>query len=171
MAGDIVGELFISVGQLAGDFAVARWRSWRMERFFDELVPDAKRAVAEIIVAAIMHDGEQSEVERQWLEKRRARDDDRQVIDDAIATVSEELPPGSDTDRFVAFVERRAGALPDERERKKTFAGAALTLVASKREGALEVAARFGAALGLKESQVSYILGTVQTHQSTNAPW
>ncbi len=171
MAGDIVGELFISVGQLAGDFAVSRWKSWRMERFFDELEPEAKRAVAEIIVAAIMQDGEQSEVEKSWLEKRRSRDDDRQVVDDAIATVARALPEGSNTDRFVAFVQERASKLPEERERKKAFAGAALALVASKREGALDVATRFGAALGLTESQVSYILGTVQTHQSANAPW
>lgn len=163
MAGEIFAEALALVGQLAIEAGAIKFRIWRDESHFESLDEEAKRAFLEVVIAAILADGHESELERAWLARREEVGAARALIDEALATVRAALPPGASLDARAAFVGARHDALGDEETRERAFANAARILLASGGAGAVDEAKAFGMALGLSEGDASSAITKVQT--------
>jgi hypothetical protein len=145
---NILGELLGLMVYEAGRAAV-REDSTSLE----ELTPEQQRVFTEVIVAAILFDGKRTELEEEWIAKRRA--ELPSLVDEAVGIATSSLPEGCGRDDYEDFVKHRKKALGSERTRERVFETSARFLLAGPKgrfEGpAWEMTRRFGRALGIDD--------------------
>ncbi len=156
MAGELIAELVAAAGEVAIRAVLAGpVREWRLDSFYEDLAPDQRRQMLEVMAAAIVHDGHVSEFEEAWLDRRRKADPgEPERVEAALATAREALT-GAQTEAYRTFVAARASAFPDEDAREKVVKAAFVLLRASAASEA--VFATFGEALGVPETRWSVI--------------
>lgn len=156
----LIAELFSVFFFTATKRAV---EDWRKHVALEELSSEQQRVFLEIVVAAILEDGKQSDVERKWLERRKAKGFDESVIDHVLAVVTASLPKGSTGDDYEAFVKDRKKALESDDVRRRAFESAVHFLLLadpnSHREGkSWRMARRFGKGLGIGDALIDETL-------------
>jgi hypothetical protein len=163
MPGELVIGLVEVVGTLAVHGVAQVIREWRQDRVYDGLSTDQKRAVLEVVVAAIAQDGQVSVIEQKWLDARRTAADgaDASMVDEAVHAVATALPGEIDDAKVDAFLRERAPRLGDDATREHAFKTAASILIAADREAGPAIAYRYGVALGLPEEKVKSDVGWV----------
>lgn len=160
---DVVAEALISLGTVGVDAGMQAYRRWRDETYFGELPEPHQAAFLEVVLAAILQDGEQSEAETRWLERREAAGAARELIDTAMAEVRRALPEGSSSDDYVAFMKTRVERLGAEESRERAFTNACHILIAANGADALRTARLFGESLGISQEQIEVTIGRCQT--------
>lgn len=130
-------------------------REWKLDAFFAGLTAEGQRAFLEIAAAATLVDGKLSDKESQWLDRRRAEAKGRDVVDAAIATATEVLPPRDRPEELRAFVAQRAALLATDQDREKAFFTAAGLLARSGAADVGETTRLFGEAMGLSAEAVA----------------
>lgn len=130
-------------------------REWKLDAFFAGLTPAQQRAFLEIAAAATLVDGKLSDRESAWLDRRRAEAKGRDVVDAAIATATEVLPPHDRPDELRAFVAQRAALLATDGDRERAFFAAAALLARSGAADVPETTRLFGEAMGLSGETIA----------------
>ncbi len=145
---EIVAELLAVGGQLAVHALIAGpVREWRLSSFYGDLDRDRKRAFLEIVCAAIVHDGQVSEAEQKWLDRRATSDEnDGDLVESALGVAKAALS-GAAPATYRAYVAERAEAFAANGDREKVYVAAAVLLQGNGAStSTLEL---FGDALGL----------------------
>lgn len=156
MAIEVLAQLVVSGPADEVDaFLGGRRREWKLDAFFAGLTPAQQRAFLEIAAAATLVDGKLSDRESQWLDRRRAEAKGRDVVDAAIATATEVLPPRDRPEELRAFVAQRAAVLASDPDREKAFLTAAALLARSGAADAAETTRLFGEAMGLSTEAIA----------------
>jgi len=153
MPGQIIIEAIAALGDVAVRAAIAGpLREWKLNSFYEDLSRGQKRAFLEVACAAIVHDGQVSEREEKWLEKRREKsesEEEKELVDDALETVRTALPIGADHPDYKAFILKRAAGFETAKEREKVWMAAHVILKACGAENAAHVL--FAEALGVSD--------------------
>jgi hypothetical protein len=167
MAIEILAELLIVVpAEAAASYFGQRWFSeWKIGSFFEKLDAPRQRAFLEVAAAAVMEDGTLSDAEREWLDRRREGSKEADVVDAAIATATEMLPPRDHPDELRAYIARRAEVLTGTEEREKTLAVAATILFKSGKPDHETLSTLFGEALGVDAARIGAIQGMIKSNQ------
>lgn len=163
---DVVAEALIGLGTVGVEAGMQAYRRWRDETYFGELTEPQQAAFLEVVLAAILQDGEQSEAELRWLERREAAGAARELIDAAMETVKRALPEGSTGDDYVAFVRSRVERLGEDESRERAFTNACRILIAANGDDAAATARLFGDGLGISSERIDETIGRCQLAQS-----
>jgi hypothetical protein len=163
MAGEILAEVVAACGEGALRlFLTGPVREWRLNSFVGDLDRDRKVAFFEIVASAVLEDAHVSAWEEKWLAARRdAVKDEAELVDAALATVKEALPPGSDDAARATFLERRAALFADEDAREKVFK--AVLVVQQTGTFSSDPAPLYRTALGITEARASVLLSQLSS--------
>jgi hypothetical protein len=168
MAIEILAELVVfGTAEAVGTFVLGRSiREWRLDSFFADLEPLEQRAFLEVAAAAVLEDGKLSDDEKAWLDRRRSGSRSPDVVDAAIATATEILPPRKSQDAFRAFLEERGRALGDDEKRQRAFYAAAILLARASSPDVQATTRLFGEALLVSPAKIDEIEGRIRAGEA-----
>lgn len=155
MAVEILGELLVTLGaELALRAALSGpVREWRLDRFYNGLSDDQRRAFLDLVALAVRADGKVDEREALWLARRKeVAPEVAAEIDQAFARVESGLREGLSSPSATTYLAERVARFTDDDDRERIYVSLAVLL---RPQGNAAALAQFRDALALSTTKAT----------------